>query len=406
MTSTARLGSRSRSKYPPEPTGSRIVALLLMAYSGVVAGAIVWPTASGMATLGLIFATVFLFVTATTLIEASPAAPALPRMAVAAVTAGVAVVFLKALGSAEKWTPVGGRATVLAAMAWPFVVAVGVAARWLVHASRPRRERRKSIEEARRREVEYAEAVTRTQNTVAAPSGPGVLTGYEPNRLEEVVVPSLPYSFGTPGLGLSGAHGRRFPSEAVRKGREGELNFARALVVTGLLERFAVFWSVHVPGEQAGPSTSSRADIDCVIATGNHLWLVDVKNYMQGDLTWRVERGRLAAIDHRTGAYIGRTRSMGRNMETSTARVRDKLTQLGLRCQVRPVVVMMPTEAGMGRIENVEWPGGIPAMGLPEFLDLLRADKPFRPSSRDAEHLVRAFANLVKDESGAAPRPR
>lgn len=308
---------------------------------------------------------------------------------------------------------------------WPLVMVAGLLARYILrkivpgaaqkdavdraqHIEEARRQRAEaarqtSIEQARQREIEYELRMQREVNSQAEPTAAGRFTGFEPAALAAVEIPELPSLFGAPGAGLSGSG---FEADKIAKGQAGELNFARALQHSGLLDRFATFWSVHMPDDEVGASTTYSSDIDCVVVTGSTIHLLDMKNFTQGDVTWTIEDGELRLLDNPTGGYIGKARSMSRNMALAADRVQSKFRALGVDHQIRPAVVFMPTDNGIGTIDpSVRWPGGIPAENLDRTLDVLRAEPPFDREHPDSEHIVRVFRWLVKDESGAAPRP-
>ncbi|MDN6329462.1 MAG: NERD domain-containing protein [Brachybacterium sp.] len=307
---------------------------------------------------------------------------------------------------------------------WPLVMAVGITARFTLRKLVPgaarrdserlhhhreelrreeaRRAKQDSIEKARLQEIEYDRKMQRETNSQLQPTAPGRLTGLEPSALAAVEVPTLPDLFGTPGAGLSGSG---FGADQITKGQDGELNFARALQHTDQLSRFATFWSVHMPDETVGASTTYSSDIDCVVVTGSSIFLLDMKNYTQGDVTWIQENDSLRLIDNPTGGYIGKARSMSRNMELAADRVQKKFRALGVGHQVKARVVFMPTDNGIGTIDSeVSWPGEIRAENLDETLAELSAEPAFEPTAADSEHIVRVFRWLVKDETGSAPR--
>lgn len=272
---------------------------------------------------------------------------------------------------------------------------------------RAREEQR--IQDNRERELDHVARVERDKKWAARPSAPGELTGYEPSALADVELVSRAWMYGQPGVGL-GAAG--FDQHALERGQEGEVNFAKVLEQRGFLERFATFWSVHMPDEGVGASRQFQTDIDCVIVTGTSMWLVDVKNYSQGGVRWTVEHedalGRssaptLVAIDLQTGGAVGQPRKMSANMKLAHERFEAKLRNIGVRTALKPVVVMMPREDGIGRIDDVVWPGSIPAAGLPDLLRWLEEEPDFVPTGEASTLLVPILSALLKDESGSAP---
>ncbi|MBZ4486813.1 NERD domain-containing protein [Microbacterium sp. cx-55] len=288
---------------------------------------------------------------------------------------------------------------------------IGVARRADVRRDARRAEQRR-IEANRERELEYSRRVERAHSAVAQASRPGALTGYEPDDLAGVSLGQPPHMYGVPGVGLEAAG---YPEVATELGRQGERNFAKALAKAGLLDRFATFWSVHMPDQTLGASAEFPTDVDCVIITGRSVFLIDVKNFAQGDVTWVTEAvddgdGRshhqLVAVDNVTGGYVGQPRWMTRNMQFATDRFGARFTGSGIRLRVQPLVVMMPRPEGLGVVEGVMWPDAVPTVGLPDALALLAKERPFDPTGRDSELLRAMLKTLIKDDSGTAPMPR
>ena len=270
--------------------------------------------------------------------------------------------------------------------------------------------KKKSVAERRERELKYAERIERQRNSVARASGPGELTGFEPQALAAVTLEESPNVHGDPGAGLAGSD---FSASAVSLGQQGELNFAKTLQVAGLLNKFQSFWSVHMPDDDIGASTQFMTDIDCVLVSGTSVWLVDVKNYAQGDVTWRIEESselggsekrELVMIDNQSGGYVGKPRQMSRNMELAQDRFRARFSEAGISYDVKSAVVMMPRNNGIGTLDNVSWPGGIPAVALPHLLFWLGSEPPFDPYNQDARLVTSILSSLLKDESGSAMR--
>lgn len=288
----------------------------------------------------------------------------------------------------------------LAYITWLPGIVLGMFVRRTLRKRLPTAIRKDTIAENREREVIHEQRLQRQVNARSAPSAPGRMTGLEPARLAGVRVPEFPHLFGSPGAGLAGA---RFSADAMAKGIEGEHNFARALQLIGLLPRFATFWSVHMPAEGVGASRTTRADIDCVVVTGRSIFLLDVKNYIQGDFTWLMDRGELRLLDNSTGGYVDGPRRMSRNMEFARTRMRAKFDGLGIPHRVDARVVMMPTEDGIGTIDGFQWTGGIPVQALDETIALLGPEPDFDPSDPASEYIVRVLRWLVKDGSGSDP---
>lgn len=305
---------------------------------------------------------------------------------------------------------------------WVLVTVGGLVGRAIIRASygvartmdttrAEKRAEQDRVASARARELDYAARVERTQNWVDRATRPGATTGYEPAALGEIDLPRSPFMFGEPGAGLGGSG---FHAGAVARGQEGEINFAKALHLAGLLTRFATFWSVHMPDDVIGASTAFQTDIDCVVVTGRSVFLLDVKNFTQGDVTWiaeartdehGVQNTVLVAVDNVSNGYVGEPRKMSRNMQMATHRFGRRFADAGIALRVSPAVVLMPRPEGLGRVEGVYWPDRIPATGLPQLLGWLQAEPPFRPDAPDSALVVAILKALVKDASGSAITP-
>ncbi len=199
----------------------------------------------------------------------------------------------------------------------------------------------------------------------------GRITGFEPKTLEARPVPKVPSMIGAPGAGLHGAAG--MSQTNIQLGVKGEENFARALDATGQIRRFGTIWSVPVPDQDRFIPGPYSTDIDCVLATGSAIFLIDLKNYKSGDVRYTAQGDVLYCEDVATGEQVGEPKTMSRNMEMATSAVRKHFPN----ANIVPIVVFMPTDKGEGVIENVSWPGGIPAMNLTEFLSVLAQQQDF-----------------------------
>lgn len=228
---------------------------------------------------------------------------------------------------------------------------------------------RKHDEEAGlRKKAEPAAPVS----TVSTATADGRMTGFEPSALASIPVPNTSRMTGTPGSNLEKDNG--LDANAVKLGVMGEQNFARALAKTHLAWRFDSIWSVPVPDKTRFVPADYDADIDCVIATGSCIYLVDLKHYKSGDVRYYNEGQLLYCEDVQTGALVGDgPKVMSRNMQNATEALRHHFP----KTVFKPVVVLMPTEKGEGVIDNVLWPGQIQAMNLTQFLSQLQADSDF-----------------------------
>ena len=210
-----------------------------------------------------------------------------------------------------------------------------------------------------------------TVGTVQVATENGRITGFEPRTLQSRPVPKMHSMIGAPGAGLQGAQG--MAQINIDLGVQGEENFARALAATNQLHRFSTIWSVPVPDFKSFTPGKYDTDIDCIVATSTAIFLVDLKNYKSGNVRYTSQGDQLYCEDVPTGQAVGQPKKMSHNMEMATAAVRNHFP----KANIVPVVVFMPTDKGEGVLENVVWPGGIPAMNLTEFLSVLAQQQDF-----------------------------
>lgn len=211
-----------------------------------------------------------------------------------------------------------------------------------------------------------------------APSGPiqekavgnGGDTEFTPYKLGNVTVPlNAPRFFGVPGSGLSSSH---FSETNQKLGSKGETLFAKSLAKAGLLNNVDSFWSVSMP-DQTGmllPDQKMKTDIDAVIVSGRSIFLIDLKYYKSGDVTYTARGQDLYCHDNQTGNQIGEPKKMTRNMEMAVDRFRKALPSH----QIYAFVVFMPTDKGSPRISNVEWPGRVPAVTIDQMVQYLHSN--------------------------------
>ena len=209
-------------------------------------------------------------------------------------------------------------------------------------------------------------------NYIDKVSQQGLKTGFEPYAMEKVHLKTSPYMIGNPGGGLAQSN---FGETEIRLGQQGEVNFAKALQKTGMINKFDTFWSTYLPKkEYFSRDYEFEADVDCVIFTGSTIYLVDLKNYKGGDLTYRNQGDYLTATDNKTGNAIRLTSGkMSYNMKLA----KEKYTSaLRGRYRIEARVVIMPQNNGQPVVDNLYWPGMIKAMTLTEFLNELHQVQP------------------------------
>ena len=263
--------------------------------------------------------------------------------------------------------------------------------------------KKEEIDKNRQEQLDYAKKMKSYVNRKKRSQELGTMTGYEPEELEKIELVSNPLMRGEPGAGLAGSG---FSESNIQSGSLGELNFAKVLQVKNLLQQFASYWSVQYPFKYVpGPDTSSKGDIDCVLISKKNVYLIDLKLYKQGNLTWKTVKStnQVVAVDNITGNWVGKPREMSKNMRFATERIQEKFDKLGIDMKVKPYVVMMPTDRGIGKVDNVFWPGRVECLTLIDFLKILEKEKPFDLYAVEAEVLDSVFTWLTKDESGSAP---
>ena len=224
----------------------------------------------------------------------------------------------------------------------------------------------------------------------AAASHNGRMTGFEPRSLESVTVPHVATMIGDPGAGL---YDSNFSSRNVSLGVEGEVNFAKALAKTGLLNNFHSLWSVSVPDPQVLTPNRYNTDIDCILVAGNEVVLVDLKNYKSGDVTYSASGDQLYCTDNANGIAVGRPKKLTRNMEMALTSVQGHFPKL----KVSAFVVFMPTNKGEATIApGTTWPGGVPAIALTDFLTHLQSRSAAGSPNGAATTFIRNMGALVR----------
>lgn len=251
----------------------------------------------------------------------------------------------------------------------------------------------------RRKRVSAPSRRSSTGPTSSADStfAPGAYTGYEPQRIESVRIPSTYLMHGEPGVGLSSSG---FGSEAIALGQKGEENFAKTLSVAlhksgfPIIESTDTFWSVGMPSKaDAGRKDPMfESDIDCIVVSANTIYLLDLKYYTGGNVAYRTYEGQLLCVDLATGQPANNPKKMSRNMEMAHGR----FSALFPKMNVKSRVVFMPTERGIPRVTGVYWPGNIPAVGLMSMLDELSHIDP-ASGSREANAAKSKIVRLLKN---------
>lgn len=200
---------------------------------------------------------------------------------------------------------------------------------------------------------------------------PGGSQQHTPRTLETVPEPMTPNMYGKPGKSLATARGMSAANASA--GALGERNFAKILAVEGLINRCVSLWSVKMPGKigfSADPVLNT--DIDCILFYDNTVLLLDMKLYTGGDITYHSTSAGLMRVDNQTGQTAGAPIKMSQNMQIA----HERFTRLYPRQAVYAMVVFIPTDRGSATLNNVVWPGNIPAVNLDEMISYLHDSLP------------------------------
>lgn len=182
---------------------------------------------------------------------------------------------------------------------------------------------------------------------------------------------------GTPGGGL---HDTGFGVDRENAGRRGELSLAAALLHHGILDRpgVCVWFSLRNPGDETG-----RVDIDCILAQGGTVRLLDAKHYRPAEPESYLTR--LKSGDLQGG---GRRYRTSRSMEWALNAMRERLPH----ADVSALVLLCRTKGGVyGVRSDTVWPGGVRARNADRWLEGLPAD----PRPVDAKTIA-VLDRLVK----------
>jgi hypothetical protein len=194
------------------------------------------------------------------------------------------------------------------------------------------------------------------------------MTGCEPRTLQSYRPPISINAKGVAGLGLFDSG---FTGANVYSGQMGEMGFYKVLCRDELIDRFSSYWSVAMPadGRAAVADATFATDVDCVIVQGNDLYLLDLKYYSSGDVTWYTKDGTwLLCKDNSTGTQVGKPRKMSKNMSMAAQR----FPKIFPGHRVHTYVVLMPTNAGIGEIEpGTSWPGGVELLSITQISTIL-----------------------------------
>lgn len=212
--------------------------------------------------------------------------------------------------------------------------------------------------------------------------------------------------YGHPGSGLSDSG---FGKSQVRSGSRGEEVFAKLLTWDGVLDRCISFWSVWNI-EDDGSKNNYGTDIDCVLKFGNHIFLVDVKNYRAGLDYHTLIPGHAMFCVYPVARVVANVPYVfSCNMGIAQKNMSNYLLRSGSHCTVESYVVLVPGQAGEATLDaDICWPGGIPAMSYSSFVSMIRQGFSSDPSYASTEPTWEEgyLASLVKlyaDQSTLTP---
>lgn len=207
------------------------------------------------------------------------------------------------------------------------------------------------------------------QPTQSQSQSRGTMTGFEPHNLKTVHTPIGRNTFGVPGSSLQQSS---LSQHNTKLGVRGEELFAKSLVKEGLASVMDSYWSVAMPSENSFvPDSTLKTDIDCVLAFDNTVILVDVKYYTGGNVTYRDNGQHIFCFDNETGNEIGQSKVMSKNMQTAYTRFHHLLPR---GTQLYALVVFVPTDRGAATVDDVTWPGNIPAVNLLDMINYLKKE--------------------------------
>lgn len=218
--------------------------------------------------------------------------------------------------------------------------------------------------------------------------------------------------YGVPGFGL---HQSGFGKSQVAAGAGGEAIFAKLLTWDNILDHCVSYWSVWNP-EEDGTRNTTGTDIDCILKFGNHILLVDVKNYRAGLEYHTLVPGKAMFCMYQKARVVAHEPYIfSANMAFAQRNLSEYLAANGSPCTVESFVVLVPGVTGEATLDpDIQWPGNIPAMKYSTFKAMIaqRAQEDssyavFNPAKTVEEGYL---ASLVKTHKGelsllSAPLP-
>lgn len=265
---------------------------------------------------------------------------------------------------------------------------------------------KENIEKKRQSQLAYNRRMEVKKYKQSQPKGIGTKTGYEPSKLKEFELMPNSLMRGNPKdiLDRLYVHQSKFN---FRMDEFKELNFAKLLQKNGYLDKFATYWAPQNLFERTpGRAVESQKEVDCILVSNKNIYLIELKIYDQGNITWRtVEDGKgIQAIDNITGYEIGKTKNTSENILNYTKKIQSQIKELDIHMNVQPYVIMMPSENGLGELDNVFWPGSIACLNPMDFLEVIEEEQPYYSQLTDKKTLDDIFTKLVKPNNDNSSR--
>lgn len=202
-----------------------------------------------------------------------------------------------------------------------------------------------------------------------------------------------PAVHGEPGVGLNASN---FSSTAIHKGQVGEMNLAKMMAKTGMLNSgVQSLWSLKLP------NSNYDTDVDCIITYGNTVYLIDAKNYSVGNANNGTEG--MYMLKTGTDNTLVRVNSNGiipnseHAISQSMVMAAERYAQyLPAGVNVIPVIVLCPDRNGTPAVKRGTSvvSGKIPVMESTAFLEALQKET---QGAEANPQLVDMLRPLIKD---------
>ena len=157
----------------------------------------------------------------------------------------------------------------------------------------------------------------------------------------------VPGMHGSPGIGLNSSS---FGSNRIEAGQKGEQELAQMVAYLGIPSKYGaqVYWSLRIP------ESKYDTDVDCIVAYGNTLVLLDAKNYVAGDnyeySSKSPREGTLRVSDKTTGSVV-KEYTLSRNMKMAEEAYRRAFPGM----HIETAVLLCPTRNGLAGVKASTW---------------------------------------------------